>query len=249
MSAAGLAPWELELADRIERELVDASASYHRSHHEEDDVVEPYVSFVIDTPPHHGLHVELTLGSGQLTIQCNDAEARIQAAAFEQDEDWEVACGHAVAYLLRHDLELRVRAGMSGPTGAIRLGPGRNGWAGELLAVRFGHRRVYADWIETVEGEDSLRAYIDAGDIRRLLERVRELTGIQDVEWLDVVPRVATHDDRELHPERAIRVVSRIFAEMKEYPGDWWMGEFDAEGTLHLWGVYGDSLEAAVRSH
>lgn len=97
--------------------------------------------------------------------------------------------------------------------------------------------------------ENSLRAYIDAEDIDSLLERVRELTGIQDVEWLDAVPPVARYDDRELHPERAIRVVSRVFAEMKEYPGDWWMGEFDAEGTLHVWGVYGDSLETAVRSH
>lgn len=245
-----LASWERELADRIERELVDASARYHRSHHEGEDVIEPYVSFAVQTPSHHGLDVELTIGSDQLTIRCSEAEARLQSAAFERDEDWEAACRRAVRYMLRHDLELRIHAGVLGPTGAIRLGPGLHDWAGELSAVRSGRRRVYAAWFErTAESEGPLRAYIDAGDIGRLLERVREITGIADIEWLEDLPPVAHYDDRELHPDRGIRVGPRFFTEMKEYPGDWWMGELDAEGELYVWGVYGDSLEEAVRSH
>lgn len=245
-----LACWELELADRIETELVDDSVRYHRSHHEGDDVIEPYVSFTVQTPSHHGLDVELTIGSDQLTIRCNDAEARLQSAAFERDEDWEAACRRAVRYMLRHDLELRIHAGVLGPTGAIRLGPGLHDWAGELSAVRSGRRRVYTDWFErTAEREGSLRAYIDAGDIGRLLERVREITGIEDVEWFEEPPAFARCDDRKLHPERAIRVGPRFFTEMKEYPGDWWMGDIDADGELYVWGVYGSSLEEAVREY
>lgn len=126
-----------------------------------------------------------------------------------------------------------------------RLGDGED--AGfEWIATWSG---VPPESVPPTEDRDPLQAHVNAHDIRRLLERVREITGIEDIEWLEDLPPVAHYDDRELHPDRGIRVGPRFFTEMKEYPGDWWMGELDAEGELYVWGVYGDSLEEAVRSH
>lgn len=86
------------------------------------------------------------------------------------------------------------------------------------------------------------------GPAVELLARVREIAGTEDVERLDVPPATAVYDDRTLHPDSVIRVGPRLFAEMREHPGEWWMGELDADGVLRVWGSYG-SLEEAVRHH
>lgn len=81
----------------------------------------------------------------------------------------------------------------------------------------------------------------------RTLALVREIVGTTDVERLDVVPAIAVHDEEQLRPIDAVRVGNRYFVPTREHPGEWWMGELDDHGTLRVWGVYGTSLEEAVR--
>lgn len=165
------------------------------------------------------------------------------------DPEYLPCVAHFVADLLEDRRILAYRSGWfrGGREFARReqLGDGENARF-EWIATWSGTR---PESVHSTEGRDSLQAYIDAGEIGRLLDRVREITGIEDIEWLEDSPPVAHYDDRKLHPERAIRVGPRFFTEMKEYPGDWWMGELDAGGELYVWGVSGDSLEEAVRSH
>lgn len=41
----------------------------------------------------------------------------------------------------------------------------------------------------------------------------------------------------------------RCYARIRGRRDAWWMGEFDDAGTLRVWGVYGTTLEEALRHH
>ena len=82
---------------------------------------------------------------------------------------------------------------------------------------------------------------------RRTVERVKELSGEDDVEVLDVMPARVRYEGRDLTPRRVIRIGARFLVEAAEHPGEWWMGEL-RDGELTVWGSYG-SLEAAAAQH
>lgn len=89
----------------------------------------------------------------------------------------------------------------------------------------------------------------EGGEGDPLLTRVGAIARTADVERLDAVPEVAFHDEEPLRPVEVIRVGRRYFARMRGHRDAWWMGEFDDSGTLRVWGVYGTTLEEAVRHH
>ncbi|HSR40732.1 MAG TPA: hypothetical protein VLL48_01135, partial [Longimicrobiales bacterium] len=78
-------------------------------------------------------------------------------------------------------------------------------------------------------------------------EKVRALSGEDDVEVLDAVPARVSYDGADLTPRRVIRIGSRFLVEATEHPGEWWMGEL-RDGELVVWGSYG-SLEEAAAQH
>ena len=81
----------------------------------------------------------------------------------------------------------------------------------------------------------------------QMVALVREASGEQDVEALDVLPTEIHYDGTALHPRRMVRIANRFLAEVVEHPGEWWMGELGEE-PLQVWGSYG-SLEEAAASH
>ena len=85
---------------------------------------------------------------------------------------------------------------------------------------------------------------MNAAEMTRL---VREASGEQDVEVLEILPVEVRYGEKVLHPQRAIRRGQRYLVEMVEFPGEWWMGEFKGD-TLFVWGSYG-SLEEAAGQH
>ncbi len=82
---------------------------------------------------------------------------------------------------------------------------------------------------------------------RQALRLVRAVSGEDDAEFVDVLPPVARYDDQVLSPSRMIRIGQRFLVEMREVPGEWWMGEMH-DGQLFVWGSYG-SLDEAAAAH
>ena len=80
----------------------------------------------------------------------------------------------------------------------------------------------------------------------QLINLVRTVSGEDDVELVDALPPMAHYDDRILTPARMIRIGQRLLVEMREYPGEWWMGEMQ-DGRLVVWGSYGALDEAAAQ--
>lgn len=79
-----------------------------------------------------------------------------------------------------------------------------------------------------------------------LISLVRAVSGEDEVELVDVLPPVAHHDGRALTPVRMIRIGRRFLVEMREHPGEWWMGEMH-HGRLVVWGSYLPLAEAAAQ--
>lgn len=79
------------------------------------------------------------------------------------------------------------------------------------------------------------------------LDRLRELAGTDDVQYVLPIPRAfLVRDVREaLHPRVVIRVGSQYLVETAEEPGEWYMGHFDGDEIV-CWGRYGP-LEDAIR--
>ena len=77
-----------------------------------------------------------------------------------------------------------------------------------------------------------------------LVRLVREVSGEEDVEFVQILPAKVRYKDQALHPLRIVRRGERYFVEAVEYPGEWWMGEME-EGCLVVWGSYGALSEAA----
>lgn len=76
---------------------------------------------------------------------------------------------------------------------------------------------------------------------------VRRVSGEHGVTAVRVLPSVAYHGDQRLTPMRMIRIGARVLVEMRDYPGEWWMGEIH-DDRLVVWGSYG-SLEDAAAAH
>ena len=64
---------------------------------------------------------------------------------------------------------------------------------------------------------------------------VREASGEQDVEVLQVLPVEVRYREEVLHPLRVIRRGRRYLIETVEFPGEWWIGEL-SDDTLFVWG-------------
>lgn len=79
------------------------------------------------------------------------------------------------------------------------------------------------------------------------IQRVKALSGEDDVEVLDVLPARVSFNGADLTPRRVIRIGARFLVEATEHPGQWWMGE-PRDGELVVWGSYG-SLEEAAAQH
>ena len=79
------------------------------------------------------------------------------------------------------------------------------------------------------------------------LDRLRELAGTDDVEYVRAIPRAwfVGAAREELNPTVVIRIGSQYLVETAEEPGEWYMGQLD-RGEIVCWGRYGP-LEDAVR--
>jgi hypothetical protein len=81
----------------------------------------------------------------------------------------------------------------------------------------------------------------------KAIRLVQSVSGEDDVGFVDDMPPVAHYDGRELTPARMIRIRQRFLVEMREFQGEWWMGEMH-DGELFVWGSY-ESLDEAAAAH
>lgn len=84
-------------------------------------------------------------------------------------------------------------------------------------------------------------------DREQVVRLIRSVAGEDDVGFVDAIPPVAHYDDQTLTPARMIRIGQRFLVEMREFPGEWWIGEMN-DGELFVWGSYG-SLDEAASQH
>lgn len=82
---------------------------------------------------------------------------------------------------------------------------------------------------------------MNAAEMVRL---VQEASGEEDVEVVQLLPAKIRYQDQTLHPLRVVRKGRRYLVEVVEFPGEWWMGEFDGD-TLVVWGSFDTLAEAA----
>lgn len=161
MSPTGAAPsgparelshGEGRFARRIQEVLESARVRYQRSDVEAPPG-EPYVRFDLRTSAGLGLRIDVIVHGDVFLIRANEAEARVQSAAYPDGMEgaWLEHSVAALTYLVTHELRTKTRRGLLGrPTGAIYLGSasGERGWSGDLLAMWWGQERTYPDWLE-----------------------------------------------------------------------------------------------------